>query len=400
MLAKRMERVKPSPTLAVSARAKEMAAKGIDVVNFSVGEPDFPTPTSVKDAGIRAIQEDFTHYTMAAGIPELREAICEKLLRDNGLAYKPSEVLVSTGAKQSLYNLSVALFEPGDEVLIPSPCWVSYEPQVVLAGANAVLIEAPAETGFRVSPKQIEQAITPKTKAIILNSPSNPTGGVYARQDLEALSAVLKRHGVLVIADEIYEKLVYDGFTFTSFPTVDAHWKEHCVVINGVSKSHAMTGWRIGYAAGPAEIIAAAGKIQGHSTSNPNSIAQKAALEAITGPQDAVETMRRAFEERRNLMLSLMEGIPKVTCSKPQGAFYLFPDWSHYIGRRAGGHQLRTCVDLASYLLEDAHVAVVPGSGFGTTRGFLRFSYASSPERIREGMQRVREAAALVTSSG
>lgn len=393
MLAKRMDRIKPSATLAVSSRAKEMAAQGIDVVDFSVGEPDFPTPMTIKEAGIQAIREDFTHYTAAMGTPELRRAICDKLLKDNGLEYEPPEIIVSTGAKQALYNLSVAIFEEGDQVLIPTPCWVSYEPQVALAGAEAILIEAPAEAGFRISPEQLEQAITPKTKAIIFNNPSNPTGGAYTREDLQALAAVLKSTNILVIADEIYEKLVYDGFTFTSFASVDPSWKQRCVLINGVSKAYAMTGWRIGYAAGPREIIAAMGKIQGHSTSGPNSIAQMAAQEALRGSQSEVETMRRAFEQRRDLMLGLTEQIPDVTCAKPQGAFYLFPDWSRYIGRRVGNRQISTCVDLAAYFLDEAHVAVVPGVGFGTRRGFLRFSYAASPERIQEGMRRITEAA-------
>ncbi len=391
MLARRMGRIKPSATLAVSAKAKEMAARGIDVVDFSAGEPDFPTPPAVKEAAIRAIHEDFSHYTMASGIPELRQAICEKLARDNALSYEPSEVLVSTGAKQSLYNLSVAVFEEGDEILIPSPCWVTYEPQVLLAGARPVLIETGPETGFRITPEQLEAAITPATKAVFLNSPSNPTGGVYRREDLEAVADVLRRHEILVIADEIYEKLVYDGFKFTSFPSLDPWWKDHCIVINGVSKAYAMTGWRIGYAAGPQPIISAMGKVQGHSTSNPNSIAQKAALAALTSPLPEVEEMRQAFEARRNLMHELMTAVPGVTCTKPEGAFYLLPCWREYIGK-----QFTTCVDLASYLLETAHVATVPGVGFGTMGGYLRFSYASSEDRIREGLRRVTEAAAAI----
>ena len=397
MLAKRMERVKPSATLAVSAKAKEMSAKGIDVISFSVGEPDFPTPAAIKAAGIRAIEENFTRYTVATGIPELRMAICAKLMQDNGLSYDPSEIIVSTGAKQALYNLSVALFEEGDEVLIPSPCWVSYEPQIALTGAKTVLVETTAESGFRLTPTQLEAALTPQTKAILLNSPCNPTGGVYTRKDYEELGAILKRAGVFVISDEIYEKLVYDDFAFTSFPSIDVdYWKDHCVVINGVSKSHAMTGWRIGYAAGPLEVVKAMAKIQGHSTTAPASMAQKAAVEALTGSQDEVEQMRQVFERRRDLMLELMLAIPGITCPKPQGAFYLFPNWSAYIGKRAGDREIRTCIDLANYFIEEAHVAVVPGVGFGTTGGFLRFSYATSEDRIRAGMTRVREAAGRV----
>jgi aspartate aminotransferase len=394
MLAERMGRVKPSPTLAVSGKAKEMAASGIDVVDFSVGEPDFPTPQPIKDAAVRAIREDFTHYTMAAGIPELRAAICEKLKRDNELTYEPAEIIVTTGAKQALYNVCMALLGRGDRVVIPTPAWVSYEPQVALCDAEPLLVEALPENGFRVTPEQLEEAITPDVKAMILNNPSNPTGAAYAREELAALSEVLLRHDIWVISDEIYEKLIYDDFRFVSFPTLDPAWKERCVVINGVSKAYAMTGWRIGYAAAPRAVIAAMGKLQGHSTSNANSIAQKAAVAALSGPQDELETMRRAFEERRDLMLGLMEEIPDVRCVRPQGAFYLFPDWSPYLGRKAGDRVIGTCVDLASYLLEKAHVAVVPGAGFGVEHGYVRFSYASAPERIREGMRRVREAAA------
>ncbi len=394
MLAERMGRVKPSPTLAVSGKAKEMAARGIDVVDFSVGEPDFPTPQPIKDAAVRAIREDFTRYTMAAGIPELRAVICEKLKRENELTYEPAEIIVTTGAKQALYNTCMALLGRGDRVVIPTPAWVSYEPQVALCDAEPLLVETLPENGFRVTPEQLEEAITPDVKAMILNNPSNPTGAAYAREELAALSEVLLRHDIWVISDEIYEKLIYDDFRFVSFPSLDPAWKERCVVINGVSKAYAMTGWRIGYAAAPRALIAAMGKLQGHSTSNANSIAQKAAVAALSGPQDELETMRRAFEERRDLMLGLMEEIAGVRCVRPQGAFYLFPDWSAYLGRKAGDRVIGTCVDLASYLLEKAHVAVVPGAGFGVDHGYLRFSYASAPGCIREGMRRVREAAA------
>jgi aspartate aminotransferase len=393
MLAERMSRVKASPTLVVAAKATEMIKQGIDVVNFSVGEPDFPTPANVKAAGIRAIEENFTRYTASSGIPELRRAICEKLQRDSGLEYTVQEVIVSSGAKQCIYNLAVAMFEPGDEVLVPTPCWVSYEPQVALAGATPVLIEGRTENGFRLTPEQLRAAITPRTKALILNSPSNPTGAAYSGEQLAALAGVLTDTRVFVVADEIYEKIVYDGFRFTSFASLAPEWKQRCVVINGVSKSYAMTGWRIGYAAGPREVIAAMGKVQDHSTSNANAIAQKAALEALSGPQDEVERMRRAFQERRDVMLDWMGRIPGVTCPKPQGAFYLFPDWKAYLGRRMGNRTLGTCVDLAEYLLEKAQVAVVPGSGFAAP-GHLRFSYATSRARIEEGMRRVAEAMA------
>ncbi len=393
MLAKRMQRIKPSVTLAVSAKAKSMVAEGIDVVDFSVGEPDFPTPPAIKEAAIRAIHADFTHYTPNPGIPELRQAICAKLEQDNGLKYQPNEILVSSGAKQSLYNAAIALFDPGDRVLVPSPCWVSYEPQISFAGAEPIFIAGRSERGFKLTAEELKAAIQPGTKAIVFNSPSNPTGALYTRKELEAIAAVLMEAGIFVISDEIYEKLVYDGQPFTSFASLDPAWKSRCLVINGVSKAYAMTGWRIGYAAGPADLIAAMGKVQGHSTSNANSIAQKAAVEALCGSQEPIETMRRAFEERRNLMHSLMAEIPGVRCAKPQGAFYLLPDWSAYMGKRAGAQRIQSGIDLATYLLEQAHVAVVPGEGFEAHGGYVRFSYASSTERIREGMRRVKEAA-------
>lgn len=392
MLAKRMAQIKPSPTLVVATKAKEMASHGVDIVDFSVGEPDFPTPENIKRAGIDAIQTDFTRYTDSNGIPPLRRAICEKLKRDNGLDYSPDEIIVSTGAKHSLYNLSVALFDEGDEVLIPTPCWVSYDPQVLLTGAKPVFLETTAADGFRLNPEKLHAAITPRTKALILNSPSNPTGAAYAREQLAALAAVLAPTSVFVVVDEIYEKLVYDGFVFTSFPSLAAHWKDRCLVVNGVSKTYAMTGWRIGYAAGPMPVVKAMARVQSHSTSNANSIAQQAALEAIAGPQAEIEVMRRAFEQRRDLMLTRMLGVPEVTCTKPQGAFYLLPDWRAYLGRRAGEREIRSCTDLATYFLEEAHVALVPGEAF-CAPGHLRFSYATSTARIDEGMQRIAKAA-------
>jgi aspartate aminotransferase len=392
MIAKRMARIAPSPTLVVAAKAKEMAARGVNVVDFSVGEPDFPTPASIKEAGIAAIRTDLTRYTASDGTPALRQAICDKFERDNGLEYRPDEIIVSSGAKQSLYNLSVALFEEGDEVLIPTPCWVSYEPQVLLAGARPVFLETTGAAGFRLTPEQLRAAITPRTKALILNSPSNPTGAAYTSGQLRALAEVLEPTPVFVVVDEIYEKLVYDGFAFTSFPSLGAAWKERCLVVNGVSKTYAMTGWRIGYAAGPKPVIRAMSKVQSHCTSNANSIAQEAALEAIRGPQGEVEMMRRAFEQRRTLMLERMLAIPEVTCVKPQGAFYLMPDWRAYLGRRAGERVIASDTDLATYFLEEAEVALVPGDAFRAP-GHLRFSYATSTGRIDEGMERIARAA-------
>jgi aspartate aminotransferase len=393
MLAERMSRFGVSATLAVSGKAKEMRARGIDVVDFSVGEPDFDTPETIKRAGIAAINENFTRYTASSGTLELRRAICEKLRTENGLRYEPDEIIVSTGAKQCLYNVAMALLETGDEVLLPTPCWVSYEPQISLTGATPVFLETSAATGFRVTAEQLRAAITPRTKALILNNPSNPTGAAYTRVQLAPLAEILAERGIWVIVDEIYEKLVYDGFTFTSFAALSPAWKERCVLINGVSKTYAMTGWRIGYAAGPRDVISAMGKIQGHCTSNANAIAQRAAQEAILGPQDEVERMRAAFERRRDLMLARLLEIPGVQCPKPQGAFYLMPGWDAYLGRHCGAWEIQTSIDLASYFLEEAHVAVVPGVGFRAPE-HLRFSYATSEERIEEGMRRVSAAAA------
>ncbi|MBD3236916.1 MAG: aminotransferase class I/II-fold pyridoxal phosphate-dependent enzyme [Candidatus Eisenbacteria bacterium] len=395
MLTKRMAHVKPSVTLAVSAKAKELTAQGIEITDFSVGEPDFRTPTHIKEAAIRAIEENFTRYTVNTGIPELRAAICEKLSRDNDLSYEPTEIIVSSGAKQCLYSAIMAMVAPGDEVLVPTPCWVSYLPQVALAGAKAVPVTTDEETNFRVTPASLEAKISDRTRAIILNSPSNPTGAAYSAGQLRAIASVLRKHGIFVIADEIYEKLVYNGFQFVSFGSLDDGWKERCLVVNGVSKAYAMTGWRIGYAAGPASLIKAMAKIQGHSTSNANSIAQKAALAALTGPQDGVEQMRQAFSRRRDLMLEHLAAIPELRTTRPQGAFYLFPNWSAYIGRSAGGKKIESCVDLATYLLEEARVAAVPGAGFEAP-GYLRFSYAASEEQISAGMERVAKAAAAL----
>lgn len=393
MASSRLQNVKASATLAVSAKAKELTAAGKSIVDFSVGEPDFPTPDRIKAAADRALRENFTRYTASAGIPELRKAICEKLRADNGLHYEPSEIIVSTGAKQCLYNAVMALFQEGDEVLIPTPCWVSYAPQVHMAGAKPVFVPASEENGFRMLPAEIRAKITRQTKGLILNSPSNPTGAAYSREELAELAEVLAEHDTFVIADEIYEKLVYDNFKFTSFASLGSKWKDRCLVVNGFSKAYAMTGWRIGYAAGPRDLVRAMCTIQDHSTSNANAISQKAGLEALTGPQDEVERMRQAFERRRDLMHAHLAAIPGVLCRRPQGAFYLLPNWQSYLGRSTGEKVIATSVDLATYFIEEAHVAVVPGEGFEAP-GYLRFSYATSEELIEEGLRRVATAAA------
>src|SRR5512147_2731420 len=316
-ISKRAQAVKPSPTLATAAKAKAMKAQGIDVVDFGVGEPDFDTPDNVKQAGIKAIQSGFTKYTPAGGTDELKDAVIEKFRKDNGLSYEKPQVLISCGAKHSLYNIAEALFDPGDEVVIPSPYWVSYPDQVILNDAVPVIVETTEQEGFRISAAKLEKAITPKTKAIVLNSPSNPTGLAYDKKTLETIAAVAVKHKIYVISDEIYEKLVYDGFQHHSIASLGEDIKALTIVVNGVSKSHAMTGWRIGYAAGPQDVITAMANIQSQSTSNPTSISQKAATEALRGPQDFIQTMNTEFDRRRKYMVERLNKIPGVSCIMP-----------------------------------------------------------------------------------
>lgn len=390
-IAQRARAIKPSPTLAMAAKAKAMKAQGIDVVDFGVGEPDFDTPENVKQAGIKAIQSGFTKYTPAGGTDELRDAVVDKLRKDNGLAYERSQVLISCGAKHSLYNIAEALFDPGDEVIIPSPYWVSYPDQVILNDAVPVIVETTEQEGFRISAAKLEKAITNKTKAIILNSPSNPTGLAYDKKTLQEIAAVAVKHRIYVISDEIYEKLVYDGFTHTSIASLNPEIKELTIVVNGVSKSHAMTGWRIGYAAGPRDVITAMANIQSQSTSNPASISQKAALEALRGPQDFLPVMNAEFDKRRKYMVERLNKMPGVSCMLPVGAFYAFPNVAKLYGRSAGGKTVRNSADLAAYLLETAKVALVSGDSFGAD-AYIRLSYATSMEIIKKGMDRIEEA--------
>jgi len=382
--------VKPSVTLAVTAKAKEMRSKGIDVVSLSAGEPDFDTPPNVKEAAIKAIEEGFTKYTPAVGIPKLREAICRKLEADNGLKYDASEVIVNCGGKHSVYLAVQVLVGEGDEVIIPAPYWVSYPPQVVLAGGKPVVIETRRDNGLKMTPEELRSAITSKTKLLILNSPSNPSGAVYTREELEAIADVVLEAGIYVISDEIYEKITYDGLKHYSIASVRPGMKERTVVINGVSKPYSMTGWRIGYAAGPKEIISAMGTVQSQQTSNPCSIAQMAALEAITGPQDCVSEMVRAFDERRRYIVSRLEAMEGVWCPVPQGAFYVFPDLSSVYGSSYDGRRIEGSVDLCNFLLEEERVACVPGAGFGMD-AHIRISYAASMEDIEKGIDRIEE---------
>jgi aspartate aminotransferase len=375
----------------MAAKAKAMKAQGIDVVDFGVGEPDFDTPENVKQAGIKAIQSGFTKYTPAGGTDELRDAVVDKLKKDNGLAYERSQVLISCGAKHSLYNIAEALFDPGDEVIIPSPYWVSYPDQVILNDAVPVIVETTEQEGFRISAAKLEKAITKRTKAIVLNSPSNPTGLAYDRKTLEEIAAVAVKHRIYVISDEIYEKLVYDGFTHTSIASLNPEIKELTIVVNGVSKSHAMTGWRIGFAAGPKDVITAMANIQSQSTSNPASISQKAALEALRGPQDFLPVMNAEFDKRRKYMVERLNKMKGVSCMLPVGAFYAFPNVSKLYGRSAGGKTIKNSADLAAYLLETAKVALVSGDSFGAD-AYIRLSYATSMEIIKKGMDRIEEA--------
>jgi len=390
-ISKRAKAIKPSPTLAMAAKAKAMKAQGIDVVDFGVGEPDFDTPENVKQAGIKAIQSGFTKYTPAGGTDELKDAVVDKLKKDNGLSYERSQILISCGAKHSLYNIAEALFDPGDEVIIPSPYWVSYPDQVILNDAVPVIVETTEQEGFRISAAKLEKAITKRTKAFVLNSPSNPTGLAYDRKTLEEIAAVAVKHRIYVISDEIYEKLVYDGFTHISIASLNPEIKELTIVVNGVSKSHAMTGWRIGFAAGPKDVITAMANIQSQSTSNPASISQKAALEALRGPQDFLPVMNAEFDKRRKYMVERLNKMKGVYCMLPVGAFYAFPNVSKLYGRSAGGKTIKNSADLAAYLLEAAKVALVSGDSFGAD-AFIRLSYATSMEIIKKGMDRIEEA--------
>jgi aspartate/methionine/tyrosine aminotransferase len=393
MLSERVNRIALSPTLRIAATATQMRAEGVDVVDFSIGEPDFPTPSNVKKAGSRAIDQDFTKYTANDGIPELRKAICAKLKADNGLVYAPDEVIASPGAKASLYFALTALLDDGEDVIIPAPYWVSYPDMVRLCKAHPVFVPAREEDGFKLTPRDLRAAITFNTKALILNYPSNPCGTTYTREELEAIADICVRDKIHVVADEIYEKITYDGFRPVSIGSLGPAIKALTVTINGFSKAYSMTGWRMGYAAGPKDIVQAMSKVQSHATSNPTSIAQKAALEALVGPQMDVQRMAMEFQRRRNAILYRLRAMPRVTCYEPKGAFYVFPNVAHYFDREYQGTPIRNSYGMSYYLLKVARVAVVPGDAFGA-EGFIRLSFATSMERIEEGMRRVGEALA------
>ncbi len=394
-LSSRVKAVSPSPTVSIDAKAKEMARQGIDVISFGVGEPDFDTPDHIKEAGIEAIRSGFTKYTPVLGIPELREAISAKLRRENGLDYAPTEILVSSGAKESLYHAVMSLCEPGDEVLIPAPYWVTYPEQVKLAGGVPVVVEAGGETDFKVTPEMLAAHATWRTRLLLLNSPSNPTGAVYTRGELQALADFCVSRDIAVISDEIYEKLVYEG-EFVSIASLGPEIRSRTVVVNGVSKAFAMTGWRIGYAAGTPDVIKAMSSLQSHSTTHPASMAQKAAAAALSGPHDAVETMAVEFRRRRDYVVERLQRIPGLVVRRPAGAFYVFPNVERLLGRTLDGRPLNTDLDLAELLLTEGRVALVPGTAFGAP-GHLRLSYATSMERLREGLDRMEAVLAQLT---
>ncbi len=382
-----VEAIAPSKTLLITGQAKAMKRQGLPVVSLSAGEPDFNTPTPIAEAGIQAIREGFTHYTENAGIPELREAISEKLLRDNGLSYAPEQILCSNGAKQSVAQSVLVLCRPGDEVIIPAPYWVSYPEMVKLAGGKPVIVPTTAANGYRMTPEQLEAAITERTRLLILCSPSNPTGSVYTAEELEALAEVLRRHEqVWVISDEIYEYILYEA-THTSFATLPGMY-ERTVTVNGFSKAYAMTGWRLGYLAAPLAITRAAAKLQSQFTSGPSSISQKAGLAALNMGREPVKTMVQAFRERRDFLLEALGQIDGLVVPRPEGAFYVFPDVSAYLNTcTPEGTFIATSEDLSVYLLQKHLVALVPGTAFGDPRG-IRFSYAASLEEVAEGVRR------------
>lgn len=395
-LAARVSRITPSPTLAMTATAKAMAAQGLDVIDFSSGEPDFDTPEPVKAAAEAAIRSGFTKYTPSSGIDELRQAIADKLFAEQGLQYEKAQILVSCGAKHSLYNLAEALLEGGDEIIIPTPYWVSYADQALLNDATPVLLPTREDDGYAINPDDLQRLVTPRTKAIIVNSPCNPTGATYDRKTLEAIATIAVRHKILIVSDEIYEKVLYDGARHVSIATLSPEVAAQTVIINGVSKAYAMTGWRIGYAAGPKDLLTAMANIQSQSTSNPCSISQKAAVAALQLGGPFTEQMVVEFDRRRRVMVERLNRIPGVTCRMPGGAFYAFPNISGVLGGRGPDGPVDSPHALASYLLNTAHVAVVPGEPFGS-RAHIRLSYATSMAAIERGLDRI--AAAFKTLS-
>ena len=390
-VSERSKLVKPSVTLALAAKAQAMRAQGVDLVNFTAGEPDFDTPQRIKDAAVQALKKGMTKYTDVRGIEPLREAVAKKYLKEFALQYTKDEVLVSCGGKHALYNIFQATIDPGDEVIIPSPYWVSYSDMVLLAGGVPKLIPATEANGFRITPKELKGAMTSRTRAFVFNSPSNPTGAAYGFEEIQGLCRILEQHNCLILSDDIYEKIVYDGFRFHSIVSVSPSLRERTIIFNSLSKTYAMTGWRIGYALGPAAVISAAAKIQSQSTSNPTSFAQVAAIEALAGPQDEVQQMVGEFQKRRDLIVKRLKGMPGISCFNPQGAFYVFPNIGSLLGKKAGEFKLASAGDFAEYLLQEARVLAVPGEDFGSTEN-IRISYATSLEEIEKGCDRIEAA--------
>lgn len=387
-LSERACRIEPSVTLGMNATTKDMIRQGIDVTNFSVGEPDFDTPENVKNAAIKAIHSGFTKYTPAAGIIELKQAVCAKFRRDNNLDYTPNEVAISVGAKHALYNIFQVLLNSGDEVIVPAPYWVSYVEQVRVADGIPVIISATEKQNFKITAAQIEAAITPRTRALILNSPSNPTGAVYTYDELDAIAKVAVKHELIVVSDEIYEPFLYTTKGHTSIAQLGPEIKALTLLVHGVSKSHAMTGWRIGYTVGDKRVIAAISDLQSHSTSNPSSVAQMAAIEALTGNQDSVHNMCAAFHQRRDYVVERLNAIPGIQCTLPEGSFYVFPNVSELFGTSYEGTPITDTQKLAELLLTKAHVALVPGNAFGADN-YVRISYAASMDKLAQGMDRI-----------
>jgi aspartate aminotransferase len=383
--------LKPSETLAISTKAKALRAQGRNIIDFGLGEPDFATPGNIIRAAEHAMAEGFTKYTPPAGLPALRQAIADKLKRENDLDYAPEEIIVSCGAKQALYNVAMVLLDRGDEVLIPGPYWVTYPTQVLLAGGTPVIIPTTVADDFKITGDMLRRYLTPNTKGIILNSPCNPTGAVYTPAELEDLARVLLDTDLFIITDEIYEHIIYDGLKQISIATLDPALKARSIVVNGFSKSYAMTGWRLGYCAGPREVIEMCDRLQSQTTSNATAFAQVAGIEALTGPQESVSAMAQAFAQRRNFVVQRLNAIPGITSNTPRGAFYIFPNIAALFGRRAKGRPLTTAAEVADYLLEAAGVAVVPGDAFGDDR-YMRISYASSMAELEEGLGRIDQA--------
>lgn len=395
MLTKRVKNMIPSMTIGITDKLEELKRNGIDIIKFNIGEPDFNTPENISNAAKKALDEGFTRYTVVSGILELREAIVKKLKEDNNLDYEVNNIVVSSGAKQALMNTILAICEEDDEVIIPTPCWVSYIEMIKLSGSKPVLVSVDEKNGFKLNIDKIREAITDKTKAILINTPNNPTGAVYSKEDLRELGKLAVENDFYIISDEIYEKLVYDGERHVSIASLSSEIKEKTITINGFSKAYAMTGWRLGYAVGPKDIIKGMNDIQGHMTSGPNSIAQKAGVEALTGPQESISIMIEEYGKKRKYLIEKLQGINGITCPDVKGAFYVMPDVSSFYGKEYDGKVIKDSIDLSEFLLEKAHIAVVPGIAFEAPNS-IRISYSNSLENIKEGIGRMEKALELL----